>query len=48
MVEDARLGFYCGLIVAEAAEMPSWVPGDEFEAAREEALAAVGEMSGGM
>jgi Zn-dependent M28 family amino/carboxypeptidase len=41
MVEDAVLGFYCGLIVGEAAELPAWVPGDEFEAAREAALAAL-------
>ncbi|HSL85043.1 MAG TPA: M28 family peptidase [Thermoanaerobaculia bacterium] len=41
MIEDAVLGFYSGLIAAQAEEMPSWVPGDEFEAAREEALAAL-------
>lgn len=41
MIEDARLGLFCGLIVSEAEEMPAWLPGDEFEAAREEALAAV-------
>ena len=41
MVEDARLSFHVGLDVAESAEMPAWVPGDEFEAARKEALAAV-------
>ena len=35
-----------GLIMAEAEGMLDWVPGDEFEAAREEALAAVG-MAGG-
>jgi len=42
MVEDARLGFLAGLHIADSAEMPSWNPGDEFEAARKEALAAVG------
>jgi Zn-dependent M28 family amino/carboxypeptidase len=41
MIEDAVLGFYCGLIVAEADEIPTWVPGDEFEAARKEALEAL-------
>ena len=41
MVEDAKLGFYAGLIAASQDDMPSWTPGDEFEAAREEALAAV-------
>ncbi len=42
MIEDARLSFYVGAAVAEADEMPSWNPGDEFEAARKEALAAAG------
>jgi len=47
MIEDAQLGFYVGLNVANADEMPSWVPGDEFEAARTAALAAVaGETAG--
>lgn len=41
MIEDAQLGFYVGLEVANADEMPSWVPGDEFEAARKQALAEV-------
>jgi Zn-dependent M28 family amino/carboxypeptidase len=40
-VEDAQLYFYLGLKVANAAEMPRWNPGDEFEAARKKALAAV-------
>ena len=41
MVEDAQLGFYCGLRIAEADEMPAWKPGDEFEAARKAALTAL-------
>lgn len=41
MVEDARFGFWVGLIVAQADEAPSWNPGDEFEAARLEALEAL-------
>lgn len=41
MVQDARLGFFAGLWIAETDEMPAWNPGDEFEAARKEALAAV-------
>ncbi len=40
MIEDAQLGFYVGLNVANADEMPTWVPGDEFEAARKQALSA--------
>ncbi|MBZ0114200.1 MAG: M28 family peptidase [Thermoanaerobaculia bacterium] len=43
MVEDARLGFLAGLRLAEADEFPKWTPGDEFEAIRLEALAAVAD-----
>lgn len=42
MIEDARLGFRVGLAVADSDAMPSWTPGDEFEAARKAALEAVG------
>ena len=38
MLEDVQLGFWAGYIVANAKELPSWVPGDEFEAARKKAL----------
>jgi Zn-dependent M28 family amino/carboxypeptidase len=41
MIEDARLGFYAGLSIADTPELPAWNPGDEFEAARKKALAAV-------
>ena len=41
MVEDTRMAFESGLHLAETDEMPTWHPGDEFEAARLEALAAV-------
>lgn len=41
MIEDAQLGFWVGLDVANADAMPTWVAGDEFEAARKAALAAV-------
>jgi Zn-dependent M28 family amino/carboxypeptidase len=41
LVQDARLGFWCGVIIANADQMPTWNPGDEFEAARREALQAV-------
>jgi len=40
MIEDARIGLYCGLAIANADAMPTWNPGDEFEAARQAALAA--------
>jgi Zn-dependent M28 family amino/carboxypeptidase len=40
-VEDARAAFLCGLHVANAAALPAWKPGDEFEAARRAALAAL-------
>lgn len=39
MIADAHLGFWTGLAIANADEMPRWNPGDEFEAARLEALA---------
>lgn len=43
MVEDARLGFLAGLAISEADAMPTWNPGDEFEAARRRALTEIGK-----
>ena len=43
MIEDAQIGFKCGLHVAQSDGMPAWNEGDEFEAAR---LAAVAELGG--
>ena len=40
-VEDVRLFFYLGAKVANDPKLPAWNPGDEFEAARKAALAAV-------
>jgi Zn-dependent M28 family amino/carboxypeptidase len=40
MIRDAQFGFFAGLIVADGDAMPTWNPGDEFEAARQAALAA--------
>ncbi len=37
-VEDARLAFWLGRRVADAAEMPRWNEGDEFESTRLKAL----------
>jgi hypothetical protein len=37
-VADVRLLFYTGLITARQRDMPQWTPGDEFEAARKDAL----------
>lgn len=39
MIEDAQIGFLAGLSVAEDPKLPTWNPGDEFEAARRAALA---------
>ena len=39
MIEDVQLLFWSGLDVANADSMPTWNPGDEFEAARKAALA---------
>ncbi len=41
MIADAVLGFWAGLAIANADEMPQWNEGDEFEAARLDALEAV-------
>ena len=41
MIADARLGFWSGLIVANEDEMPTWTPGDEFKAARLQAIEAL-------
>ena len=41
MVEDARFGFLAALEIANADRAPEWLPGDEFEAARRAALAAI-------
>ena len=38
MVSDAALGFWTGLAIANADDVPEWTPGDEFEAARLKAL----------
>ena len=43
MVDDALLGYWTGLAIANADDKPTWVPGDEFEAARLEALRALEE-----
>lgn len=43
MVQDSRLAFLTGLIIANAKQMPHWNHGDEFEAARLKALAAVAQ-----
>lgn len=40
LVEDARLGFIAGVMVATADEMPHWRPSDEFAEVRSKALAA--------
>jgi Zn-dependent M28 family amino/carboxypeptidase len=40
MIRDAQFGFLAGLVIANADALPTWNPGDEFEAARKAALAA--------
>ena len=40
-VEDAKLAFFLGCRIANADAMPQWKPGDEFERARKQALAAL-------
>ncbi len=41
IIEDAQLGFFAGLSIAQTEALPTWNAGDEFEAARKAALAAV-------
>jgi Zn-dependent M28 family amino/carboxypeptidase len=43
LIEDALLGFWTGLAIANADEMPAWKPGDEFEAARLKAISELDE-----
>ena len=42
MIEDAQLAMLSAWLIAQAEALPTWKPGDEFEAARKQALAAVG------
>jgi Zn-dependent M28 family amino/carboxypeptidase len=39
MIQDAQLDMMAAWLVAQAQALPSWKPGDEFEAARKRALA---------
>ena len=41
MIQDAELIFYAGWLIEQADALPTYNPGDEFEAARKKALAAV-------
>ena len=41
MIEDTQLAYAIGLEIANADTLPAWNPGDEFEAARIEALRAL-------
>jgi Zn-dependent M28 family amino/carboxypeptidase len=43
MIEDATVGFLAGHAVAQADAMPTWTPGDEFEAARKKAIAELAQ-----
>jgi len=41
LAEDARFGFFVGVLLANDDQAPQWYPGDEFEAARLAALNAL-------
>ena len=41
MIEDAQMSMLSTWLIAQADAMPAWNPGDEFEAARKKALAAL-------
>ena len=42
VIEDAQLAMLSSWLIAQADTMPTWKPGDEFEAARKQALASMG------
>lgn len=42
VIEDAQLAMLSTWLIAQADTMPTWKPGDEFEAARKQALASMG------
>jgi hypothetical protein len=41
MIQDAHLDMLSAWLIAQADAMPAWKPGDEFEAARKQAVAAL-------
>jgi Zn-dependent M28 family amino/carboxypeptidase len=41
MIQDAQLYMLSAWVIAQAQEMPTWKPGDEFAAARQRALQAL-------
>jgi len=41
MIQDAQLDMLSAWLIAQADAMPTWKPGDEFEAARKQALGAL-------
>ena len=41
MIDDATLGLYSGWVISQTETLPTWNKGDEFEAARTQALADV-------
>jgi len=43
LVDDALLGYWTGLAIANDVDVPTWNPGDEFEAARLQALDALND-----
>ena len=43
MIQDAQLDMLSAWLIAQADTMPTWKPGDEFEAARKHALAALSQ-----
>jgi len=42
VIEDTKLAMLSAWLIAQTDNLPSWKPGDEFEAARKRALAALG------
>jgi Zn-dependent M28 family amino/carboxypeptidase len=46
MIQDAQLDMLSAWLIAQAPSMPTWKPGDEFEATRKSALAALAALAG--
>jgi len=46
MIEDAVMGFYAGVAIAQDETLPTWNDGDEFEAIRKKALAEASAENG--
>ncbi|HYL71607.1 MAG TPA: M28 family peptidase, partial [Candidatus Dormibacteraeota bacterium] len=47
MIQDAQLDMLSAWVIAQAQDLPTWKPGDEFAAARQRALEALSGKAAG-